>query len=144
MPYVKYMPMLGVTMLSPVNQLWLRKAATMLAVFACLLIGTFGGDALALCIGEGHVAVELSAGGHDVVPDGVSSPSAKTCADATLSNAARVEKIADAPQKVDGKALVAAIWPSPHMAASTVDSHRLPQVSQNPALKHHRTVVLLN
>lgn len=128
----------------PARQPWLRKAATMLALFACLLIGTFGGDALALCIGEGHVAVELSIGGHDVVPDGVSSTSIKTCADVVLSNHARFEKIADVPQKGHSKALVAATSPSPQIALPTVDRHWLPQVSQNPALKHHRTVVMLN
>ncbi|MGE5517138.1 MAG: hypothetical protein ACM31D_15135 [Bacteroidota bacterium] len=135
-------------MLSDAYQVWLRKTATMLAVFACLLIGTIGGDALALCVGEDHIAVELSAActnAHALA--GISSTPDENCVDAALLSSARVERLAGSAQDVGGKHVLpittsAPRAPTPQTASAT--GWPRAQVGTNPALKHHRTVVLLN
>lgn len=148
MPYINYMPMLGATVVNNAHQIWLRKAATMLAVFACLLIGTIGGDVLALCVGEGHVAVELApASKAPPAAAGISSTSGKNCVDAALLSSARAERVVSNIQNLGSKSvLLAAVAPSypPSPDAAAIIDRQLAQVGVNPALKHHRTVVLLN
>jgi hypothetical protein len=141
--------MLGTSMLKRAHQIWLRKTAAMLAVLACLLIGTFGGEVLALCVGEGHVAVELSADKPDsTAPQahGVSSWDGKPCVDATLHAPGRQERLSATPLQAEGKALpLAATMASAPTPTLSCDSGTAPTpVRFNPALKHHRTVVLLN
>lgn len=136
-------------MLKRAHQIWLRKTAAMLAVIACLLVGTFGGEVLALCIGEGHVAVELSADKPDsTAPQahGVSSWDGKPCVDATLNTPGRQERLSATPQQAEGKALplVATLTSAPTLIMSRDSGIAPTPVRFNPALKHHRTVVLLN
>lgn len=134
------------------RQSWLRKAATWMAVFVCLLVGPVGNSALALCVGEGHVAVELPHGGYSRLAVGEARADAtafhaagKPCVDVPLLQAGNPETSPVASSLGGGKDFaVATVTDSLGVPPEGGQIARLScQIEVNPALLHRRTVVLL-
>lgn len=124
-------------------------AATMLAVFACLLIGTLSGDVLAV-FGKGHAAVELASAGKKTLAEAhipSISPARHCCVDDASVFPARVEASSTSSQHPGSKGALLALASHPQIpsldAVAVIDWPPAP-VDINPILKHHRTVVLLN
>ncbi|MEW6107090.1 MAG: hypothetical protein AB1563_12140, partial [Bacillota bacterium] len=132
----------------------LRKAAAILAVFACLLVGPLGQGAFALCLGsKGHTAVEvLPHGNHGRIgapatlgfdlAAGVNADT-RLCVDIPLLQNAAQEKTGS--EERGSTSVAAALIAAPPPAGPPPNRiFRLSsKIEVNPALLHHRTVVLL-
>lgn len=135
-----------------IRQSWLRKAATWMAVFVCLLVAPVGSGILSLCMGKGHVAVELPHGGYSRLAAGAERADVKAfhaagspCVDIPLLQAANPEKSPVANSLGGGKDFTVGIFSGSLGAPPQCGQIVRPssQIEINPVLLHRRTVVLL-